>query len=167
MMRSAEHPSVPEVKGFVRAETLVSGYVIRPLDGSPDSTSLFILAQTDIKGLIPKALVNATAARAPVMWTDNLRKACEKHIKEHGKQVPEGELVTITSPPAGKRVLTVSGSSSSCSGQMAAAAAGSARNASAGGGAAGVGGVGGGGGGSLHASKHSYGPPLVAARAGA
>jgi len=74
MMRSASHPSIPEKNGVIRAETLISGYIIEPK--SPTSTSLFILAQTDVKGYIPKWIVNAGAARSPIQWVENLRKAC-------------------------------------------------------------------------------------------
>ncbi|KAL8448215.1 hypothetical protein Emag_003983 [Eimeria magna] len=48
----------------------------------PNSSTLFLVAQTDVKGLIPKWLVNTTAARAPVGWVENLRRACKKHMEK-------------------------------------------------------------------------------------
>ncbi|PFH38685.1 START domain-containing protein [Besnoitia besnoiti] len=92
LMRSASHPSVPERPGVVRAETILSGYVMQAR--GPNSSSVFILAQTDVKGLIPKWVVNTTAARAPVGWVENLRKACLKFMKEHGTEVPASSLVS-------------------------------------------------------------------------
>ncbi|KAL8275936.1 hypothetical protein Esti_000052 [Eimeria stiedai] len=80
--RSADHPSVPERQGCVRAETLMSGYLMRRSKDDPNSSTLFLVAQTDVKGLIPKWLVNTTAARAPVGWVENLRRACKKHMEK-------------------------------------------------------------------------------------
>ncbi|KAL8435829.1 hypothetical protein ACSSS7_002206 [Eimeria intestinalis] len=54
MLRSADHPSVPERQGCVRAETLMSGYLMRRSTNDPNSSTLFLVAQTDVKGLIPK-----------------------------------------------------------------------------------------------------------------
>ncbi|CBZ53350.1 putative phosphatidylcholine transfer protein [Neospora caninum Liverpool] len=92
LMRSASHPSIPERPGVVRAETILSGYIME--QRGPNSSSLFIVAQTDVKGLIPKWVVNTTAARAPVGWVDNLKKACAKYMKEHGTDVPPSSLVS-------------------------------------------------------------------------
>ncbi|XP_026192601.1 uncharacterized protein LOC34622133 [Cyclospora cayetanensis] len=82
MMRSADHPSVPERPGCVRAETLMSGYLMRQCQNDPNSSTLFLVAQTDVKGLIPKWLINSTAARAPVGWVENLRRACLKCMED-------------------------------------------------------------------------------------
>ncbi|CDJ42325.1 hypothetical protein ETH_00018720 [Eimeria tenella] len=88
MLRSADHPSIPEQSGCVRAETLISGYLMRQSSSDPNSSSLFIVAQTDVKGLLPKWLVNSTAARAPVSWVDNLRRACKKYMEALPQEGP-------------------------------------------------------------------------------
>ncbi|CDJ65062.1 Start domain protein, related [Eimeria necatrix] len=99
LMRSADHPSMPERSGVVRAETLISGYIMQQKPDDENSSTLFILAQTDVRGLIPKVrlgwfagwaqwIVNTTAARAPVGWVENLKKACKAYMKEHGNYVP-------------------------------------------------------------------------------
>ncbi|KAL8432214.1 hypothetical protein Efla_005110 [Eimeria flavescens] len=88
LLRSADHPSMPEKSGVVRAETLISGYIMEAQKTDSSSSTLFILAQTDVKGLIPKWVVNTTAARAPVGWVDSLRKACKAYMKLHGDFVP-------------------------------------------------------------------------------
>eukprot|EP00920_Eleutheroschizon_duboscqi_P009862 GHVT01023002.1.p1 GENE.GHVT01023002.1~~GHVT01023002.1.p1 ORF type:complete len:834 (+),score=207.12 GHVT01023002.1:410-2911(+) len=88
LLRSAAHPNVPEKAGVVRAETLISGYMMRRMPDDPGSTNLFILAQTDVKGLIPKWVVNTAASRAPMGWVDSLRRACESYMKKHGTTTP-------------------------------------------------------------------------------
>ncbi|OEH76949.1 phosphatidylcholine transfer [Cyclospora cayetanensis] len=82
LLWSADHPSVPERPGCVRAETLMSGYLMRQCQNDPNSSTLFLVAQTDVKGLIPKWLINSTAARAPVGWVENLRRACLKCMED-------------------------------------------------------------------------------------
>ena len=44
----------------------------------PDTplTTLTIVSQNDIKGLIPKWLVNKVSASAPRSWVKNFSKAC-------------------------------------------------------------------------------------------
>ena len=73
LMRSAEHPQKPNAPGCIRAETYISGYVIRQTASGCD---LFLMSQTDIKGLIPKWIVNMMAAKAPSQWVQNLMKSC-------------------------------------------------------------------------------------------
>ena len=52
-----------------RAETLFSGLVIRPDTEDPSNSShLSILTQTDVKGLIPKLVINKALAKFPDHW---------------------------------------------------------------------------------------------------
>lgn len=93
MLRSASHPEHPEKKDFIRAETLISGYIVEQHPQDPNSTKVFIVAQTDVKGMIPKWLVNAVASKAPVQWTDNLRKQCLNFMKtENVKNITNAQL---------------------------------------------------------------------------
>ncbi|KAF4671906.1 hypothetical protein FOL47_001127 [Perkinsus chesapeaki] len=82
LMRSAARAEMPEVPQYIRAETVISGYIIEQAGDSRD-TSLFILSQTDIKGLIPKWIVNTAAGRVPVQWVESLEDACRKYRAEH------------------------------------------------------------------------------------
>lgn len=52
-----------------------------------------MVTQTDIKGAIPRFLVNTTAAKTPGMWIDNLRAACVGSVK-----AGEGPPVYIPRP---------------------------------------------------------------------
>lgn len=71
---SMEHPGMPHKKGVIRAETLISGYVIRPT--SENTCTVMIVSQNDIKGLIPKMLVNSVASKAPADWVNSMNKGC-------------------------------------------------------------------------------------------
>ena len=72
---SCEHPAMPPKKKCIRAETIISGYIIRP-DGQGGST-VTIVSQNDIRGLIPKTIVNKYAAKAPADWVANMTRGCK------------------------------------------------------------------------------------------
>jgi START domain len=72
---SMEHPAMPPKKGAIRAETLISGYIIRPT--SEKTCKVTIISQNDIKGLIPKSIVNSIASKAPVEWVNTMNKGCK------------------------------------------------------------------------------------------
>lgn len=65
---STDHPGLPKHPEKIRANTLISGYIINPHPENPDDTIITILAHTDIKGSIPKTLVNYSVKRAPKTW---------------------------------------------------------------------------------------------------
>ena len=71
---SMDHPDMPPRKGVIRAETIISGYILRPV--TENSCTVTIISQNDIKGLIPKMLVNKVAAKAPADWVSNMNKGC-------------------------------------------------------------------------------------------
>ena len=72
---SMEHPLMPPKKGVIRAETLISGYVIRPT--SENTCTVMIVSQNDIKGLIPKVVVNSFATKAPADWVNSMNRGCK------------------------------------------------------------------------------------------
>ena len=63
----------PLVKKTIRAHTYISGYALK--QENPEYTSIVTLSQSDIKGLIPKAILNRAAAKAPYDWVKKLEKA--------------------------------------------------------------------------------------------
>lgn len=69
---------------FCRAENIFSGALIYPDDHHPDSTRVILLAQDDLKGLIPKMIVNLFYSKAPLDWRDNLDTFYHK-VYKHGK----------------------------------------------------------------------------------
>jgi len=76
-LRSALHPDLPEKSGMIRAESFTSGYVIRSYtEGSERGTKIFLMTCTDVKGIIPKFIINFVAPRKPGEWIECLKKAC-------------------------------------------------------------------------------------------
>ncbi|CAD8163996.1 unnamed protein product [Paramecium pentaurelia] len=75
---SVEHSKAPKFKGHIRAETLISGYI---LESIPGGSRLYFCSNNDVKGDIPKSLVNYVASRAPISWINSLRKGCEDYNK--------------------------------------------------------------------------------------
>ena len=73
VMKSVEHSQRPLMKKTVRANTIISGYLIR--DIGEGRCELGIISQTDIRGRIPKFLVNIIAPKQPVKWLKKLEKA--------------------------------------------------------------------------------------------
>ena len=58
--KSCEHPKCPPCKKNVRAECVIGGYVFeKGLDeNGKECTKLTMVSQNDIKGNLPKSLVN-------------------------------------------------------------------------------------------------------------
>ncbi|CAE7221232.1 Stard7 [Symbiodinium natans] len=76
-LRSANHPNMPEKNGYIRAESFTSGYVMRRYnDGAEKGTKVFLMTCTDVKGIIPKWMINFVAPRKPGEWIDCLKRAC-------------------------------------------------------------------------------------------
>jgi len=80
--KSVDHPKAPPKKGVVRANTIISGYIFEEIpDGKGGvSTKLTVISQNDVKGLVPRSLVNMVAARAPKQWVNNLITACNDYL---------------------------------------------------------------------------------------
>lgn len=87
--RSADHVAYPAdtSSSMIRAESIISAYIITPR--GPRNCHLWLLTQADIRGVIPKWLVNSQAAKAPLNWIENLRKACKETHKKYGDQIPQ------------------------------------------------------------------------------
>eukprot|EP00931_Biecheleriopsis_adriatica_P062231 TRINITY_DN3747_c0_g1_i1.p1 TRINITY_DN3747_c0_g1~~TRINITY_DN3747_c0_g1_i1.p1 ORF type:complete len:701 (+),score=129.93 TRINITY_DN3747_c0_g1_i1:236-2338(+) len=83
-LRSADHEKAPEHPGNVRAESYISGYVLRPYqEGSEKGIKLFLMTSTDIKGVIPKWIINWVAPKKPGEWIDCLKRACLDYQASH------------------------------------------------------------------------------------
>lgn len=73
--QSVEHPDAPQVQGFIRGETLISGYRIEPQ--STDTCCVEFISQTDIKGLIPVPLLNSIGPLRAADWIHKLSLAAQ------------------------------------------------------------------------------------------
>lgn len=80
--KSIVHEEKPKVKRVVRAETILSGYILEQIQDDPPVTKLIIVSQNDIKGLIPKYLVNMASGKAPKKWINNLITGCTDLMNE-------------------------------------------------------------------------------------
>ncbi|KRX00391.1 hypothetical protein PPERSA_03612 [Pseudocohnilembus persalinus] len=81
---SVEHPLYPKKKGYIRADSYIAGYI---MENVGNDCKLFILSCNDIKGLIPKYIVNFMAARAPKDWINSLHKYIQKRRDEQQKAI--------------------------------------------------------------------------------
>ena len=72
----------PEKPKTIRAETIISGYIIAP-QGCGGGTELTVVSQNDIKGVIPLTLVNTGASKAPRQWVGNMLNACQEYMKKN------------------------------------------------------------------------------------
>lgn len=82
--KSVELDDVPETDKCVRAHTYISGYFVTKI--SENKSLLIIIAMNDIKGSIPKWLVNRESAKAPKKWVENLKKGMEKIRSDNKKK---------------------------------------------------------------------------------
>ena len=69
-----EHPLKPDRENLIRAHTIVSGYLMSVSPENPNDTIVTIVAQTDVLGYIPTAIINYNTARAPKKWVDDFTK---------------------------------------------------------------------------------------------
>ncbi|OQR92750.1 hypothetical protein ACHHYP_03236 [Achlya hypogyna] len=62
--KSTTHPAVPENPAFVRANTHVSGYIIRPR--SAHECEVTLIVHMDLGGHMPAAVINLLSSSSPV-----------------------------------------------------------------------------------------------------
>ncbi|POI33961.1 hypothetical protein CIB84_002288 [Bambusicola thoracicus] len=71
---STTHGAMPEQQGFVRAENGPTCMVLRPLAGSPSQTKLTWLLSIDLKGWLPKTIINQVLSQTQVDFAKHLRQ---------------------------------------------------------------------------------------------
>ncbi|XP_027721385.1 steroidogenic acute regulatory protein, mitochondrial isoform X2 [Vombatus ursinus] len=65
---------MPEQKGIIRAEHGPTCMVLRPVTGNPFQTKLTWLLSIDLKGWLPKAVINQVMSQTQVDFANHLRK---------------------------------------------------------------------------------------------
>lgn len=70
--KSVEHKDCPVNKEYVRAETICSGHCIQLV--GPKRVKISMAAQTDIKGSIPKWVVEQASSKVSEDWYESLKK---------------------------------------------------------------------------------------------
>lgn len=84
VLRSADHVDAPPDKRYVRAESYISGYVLKQTEvGGKPALDLFLMSCTDIKGLVPKWIINHMAPKKAVEWVENIRTAGLEYQRTH------------------------------------------------------------------------------------
>ncbi len=77
--KSIELNEYPPIKGVIRGKTILSGFLIRKKDEK--KTEVTLISQVDLKGSIPKYLINKVAQKAPLTWIKKFKKALENFDK--------------------------------------------------------------------------------------
>jgi len=86
MNHSVVHPEKPEVKGFVRANSIYSGYYVEVKEGG--GCDLTYVTQNDAKGWIPAWLTNKVTKTFAPSIVDKVHDACKKYEDWKKKQEP-------------------------------------------------------------------------------
>lgn len=79
--KSVDHPDYPEdVKKFVRIDMSIWGLVF---EDAPEikGTKVTWVMQNDIRGSVPKSIINSRMVKNPKMMIHNLNEACHKIVK--------------------------------------------------------------------------------------
>ncbi|NXF13010.1 STAR protein, partial [Smithornis capensis] len=71
---STTYGAMPEQEGFIRAENGPTCMVLRPLPGSPCHTRLTWLLSIDLKGWLPKTIINQVLSQTQVDFAKHLRQ---------------------------------------------------------------------------------------------
>ncbi|XP_035642043.1 steroidogenic acute regulatory protein, mitochondrial [Oncorhynchus keta] len=71
---STQHPTMPEQRGVVRAENGPTCIVMRPSADDPNKTKFTWLLSIDLKGWIPKTIINKVLSQTQVDFANHLRQ---------------------------------------------------------------------------------------------
>ncbi|XP_009316894.1 PREDICTED: steroidogenic acute regulatory protein, mitochondrial [Pygoscelis adeliae] len=77
---STKHGAMPEQEGFVRAENGPTCMILRPLPGSPSQTKLIWLLSIDLKGWLPKTIINQVLSQTQVDFANHLRERLARTV---------------------------------------------------------------------------------------
>ncbi|XP_071477885.1 uncharacterized protein [Diadema antillarum] len=72
LYKSCNHPSKPPNKGHIRADVGVMGIVIKPKEGDDVATHVTWVGQVNLKGWMPKMMVNKVTVGYPVSLYDDI-----------------------------------------------------------------------------------------------
>jgi len=80
VLRSAETALMPEDSRYIRVENKISGYVMRQVEGG---VKMFLMTCSDVKGYIPKWIINFLAPKKPAEWMQALRQGALDYQAAH------------------------------------------------------------------------------------
>jgi len=88
MNRKVIHKDAPEKKDMVRAETLITGYIIKRLESGCE---MMYITQTDPKGNIPTWLINMLTTKYAPSFVETIYKAALKYPEWKSKNNPNNK----------------------------------------------------------------------------
>uniref|UniRef100_A0A669C9F9 Steroidogenic acute regulatory protein, mitochondrial n=1 Tax=Oreochromis niloticus TaxID=8128 RepID=A0A669C9F9_ORENI len=77
---STQHPKMPEQRGVVRAENGPTCIVMKPCAEDPNKTKFTWLLSIDLKGWIPKTIINKVLAQTQVDFASHLRQRMANNV---------------------------------------------------------------------------------------
>ncbi|XP_069034595.1 steroidogenic acute regulatory protein, mitochondrial isoform X2 [Embiotoca jacksoni] len=77
---STQHPNMPEQRGVVRAENGPTCIVMKPCAEDPNKTKFTWLLSIDLKGWIPKTIINKVLSQTQVDFANHLRQRMENNV---------------------------------------------------------------------------------------
>nr|XP_061841765.1 steroidogenic acute regulatory protein, mitochondrial-like isoform X2 [Nerophis lumbriciformis] len=77
---STQHPKMPEQRGVVRAENGPTCIVMKPSLEDPTKTKFTWLLNIDLKGWIPKTIINKVLSQTQVDFANHLRQRMADHV---------------------------------------------------------------------------------------
>jgi len=84
VLRSADHAGAAPRKDAIRVESYIAGYILRQeYECGKPVLKIFIMSCCDVKGMIPKWIINYMAPKKPAEWCDSLRNAALEYQRNH------------------------------------------------------------------------------------
>ncbi|XP_007564655.1 PREDICTED: steroidogenic acute regulatory protein, mitochondrial [Poecilia mexicana] len=77
---STQHPKMPEQKGVIRAENGPTCIVMKPCAEDPNKTKFTWLLSLDLKGWIPKTIINKVLSQTQVDFASHLRNRMANNV---------------------------------------------------------------------------------------
>ncbi|KAM7416225.1 hypothetical protein PAMA_018343 [Pampus argenteus] len=77
---STQHPNMPEQRGVVRAENGPTCIVMKPCTEDPNKTKFTWLLNIDLKGWIPKTIINKVLSQTQVDFANHLRQRMANNV---------------------------------------------------------------------------------------
>ena len=74
---SVDHEGGRDQSGYVRALSLISGYIVSPVENHPEQCEITVLAHMDLGGYLPGALMRFLGLSAPIKLLSKLKKLVE------------------------------------------------------------------------------------------
>lgn len=72
-----------------RAESFISGIIVRPVNDGTQSSKVTVITQVDLRGTAPQGIKNSFLAGNPIKWMQMLKKYYAKHKDDVERKASE------------------------------------------------------------------------------